>query len=159
RQYRGRLLHELGSIRSKSGEIYLELYLNTQGPENHVSLFRSGTRVVSSLAETDALNEEPWNTGYLQGMIDAPFLQLTPGTRTGIVHDDSFEAFRKALDAVKVPLQDIISQEKNAAEEQTSRNILKSVQKAFKEAFLTLPPEDYQWFDLHTGRRDGGPAR
>ena len=159
RQYAGRLLHEIGSIPSARGEIYLELYLNGQGPGNQVSLFRSGTRVVSSLTEIDALNEEPWNTGYLQGMIDAPFLQLTPGTRTGIIHDESFEAFRTALEAVRTPLQEIIAQEKSAAEEQTSRNILKSVQKAFKEAFLTLPPEDYQWFDLHTGRRNGGPAR
>ncbi|HYW82557.1 MAG TPA: ATP-binding protein, partial [Spirochaetia bacterium] len=159
RQYAGRLLHEIRSIPSERGEIYLELYLNSQGPDNQVSLFRSGTRVVSSLAEIDALNEEPWNTGYLQGMIDAPFLQLTPGTRTGIIHDESFEAIRKALDTVKARLQDIIAQEKNAAEEQTSRNILKSVQKAFKEAFLTLPPDDYQWFDLHTGRHSGGTAR
>ncbi len=162
RQYRGRLLHELGSIRSESGEIYLELYLNSQGPENQVSLFRSGTRVVSSLAEIDVLNEEPWNSGFFQGMIDAPFLQLTPGTRTGVIHDESFEAFRRALDTVKDPLREAIAREKEADEEQASRNILKSVQKAFKEAFLTLPPEDYQWFDLHTGaRRDGreGGAR
>ena len=158
RQFAGRLLHEMRSIPSERGEIYLELYLNSQGPDNQVSLFRSGTRVVSSLTEIDVLNGEPWNTGYLQGMIDAPFLQLTPGTRTGVIHDESLEAFRTALDAVRAPLQDIIAQEKNAAEEQTSRNILKSVQKAFKEAFLTLPPEDYQWFDLHTGRHNGGPA-
>ena len=156
RQYAGRLLHEIRSVPSELGEIYLELYLNSQGPDNQVSLFRSGTRVVASLAEVDALNEEPWNLGYLQGMVDAPFLQLTPGTRTGIIHDESFETFCKALDAVKAPLQGIIAQEKDAAEEQTSRNILKSVQKAFKEAFLTLPPEDYQWFDLHTGRRTAG---
>ena len=156
RQYRGRLLHELGSIRSESGEIYLELYLNSQGPDNQVSLFRSGTRVVSSLAEIDVLNEEPWNSGFFQGMIDAPFLQLTPGTRTGVIHDESFEAFRRALDTVKDQLREAIAREKEADEEQTSRNVLKSVQKAFKEAFLTLPPEDYQWFDLHTGAHKGG---
>jgi len=157
RQYTGRLLHELGGIPSERGEIYLELYLNSPGPDNHVSLFRSGTRVVSTLAEIDVLNEEPWNSGFLQGMVDAPFLQLTPGTRTGIIHDESFEALHRALETVKAPLQDIIAREKNAEEEQASRNILKSVQKAFKEAFLTLPPEDYQWFDLHTGPRRGGP--
>ncbi len=159
RQYAGRLLHEIRSIPSERGEIYLELYLNSQGPDNQVSLFRAGTRVVSSLSEIDSLDEEPWNLGYLQGMVDAPFLQLTPGTRTGIIRDESFETFCNALDAVKALLQGIIAQEKNAAEEQTSRNILKSVQKAFKEAFLTLPPEDYQWFDLHTGHRAAGPAR
>jgi len=112
--------------------------------------------VVSSLAEIDVLNEEPWNSGFFQGMIDAPFLQLTPGTRTGVIHDESFEAFRRALDTVKDQLREAIAREKEADEEQASRNVLKSVQKAFKEAFLTLPPEDYQWFDLHTGARKGG---
>lgn len=158
RQFTGRLLHELRSIPSELGEIYLELYLNSKGPDNFVSLFRSGTRVVSSLTEIDTLNEEPWNMGFLQGMIDAPFLQLTPGTRTGIIHDESFEALHRALETVQAQLQNIIAREKDAEEEQASRNILKSVQKAFKEAFLTLPPEDYQWFDLHTGPRSGGPA-
>ena len=126
---------------------------------NQVSLFRSGTRVLSSLAEIDALNIEPWNGGYLQGMIDAPFLQLTPGTRTGVIHDESFDSFTRALAPVGERLKDIIAREKEAEEEQASRNILKSVQKAFKEAFLTLPPEDYDWFDLHTGKRRTGPVR
>lgn len=57
---------------------------------------------------------------------------------------------------MKGKLAEIIAQEKAAEEEQASRNILKSVQKAFKEAFLTLPPEDYQWSDLHTGTKRAG---
>ncbi|HTU03834.1 MAG TPA: ATP-binding protein, partial [Candidatus Sulfotelmatobacter sp.] len=159
RQFTGRLLHALESVTSDRGEVSLELYLNTFAPGNQVSLFRSGTRVVSSLAEIDALDIDPWNSGYLQGMVDAPFLQLTPGTRTGVIHDESFDALTRALAAVGEQLKDIIAQEKEAEEEQASRNILRSVQKAFREAFLTLPPEDYDWFDLHTGRRRGGPSR
>jgi hypothetical protein len=153
RQYTGRLLHHLESVSSGRGEISLELYLNSQGPDNHVSLFRSGTRVVSSVTEIEALNVDPWNSGFLQGMVDAPFLQLTPGTRTGIIHDESFQAFCNGLEAVEAQLREIIAQEKSAEEEQASRNILKSVQKAFREAFLTLPPDDYSWFDLHSGTR------
>jgi len=159
RQFTGRLLHELGSITTELGEVTLELYLNSHAPGNQVSLFRSGTRVLASVAEIDALNIDPWNSGYLQGMIDAPFLQLTPGTRTGVIHDQSFDSFTRALADVGERLKDIISREKQAEEEQASRNILKSVQKAFKEAFLTLPPEDYDWFDLHTGKRRPAPAR
>ncbi len=159
RQFAGRLLHDMESVPSDRGEISLELYLNSYAPSNHVSLFRSGTRVVVSLAEIDALNTDPWTSGYLQGMVDAPFLQLTPGTRTGVIHDESFDAFTRALDAVGEQLKGIIAREKEAEEEQASRNILKSVQKAFKEAFLTLPPEDYDWFDLHTGKRGAGGGR
>ena len=65
RQFNGRLLHEIGSAPSPRGEIYLELYLNGQSPDNQVGLFRVGTRVVPSLAELEALNEEPWNGGEL----------------------------------------------------------------------------------------------
>ena len=107
RQFAGHLLHQIRSAPSQLGEIYLELYLNSQGPDNQVSLFRSGTRVVSSLTEIDVLDEEPWNMGFLQGMIDAPFLQLTPGTRTGIIHDESLEVFRTALDTLKAPLREL----------------------------------------------------
>jgi hypothetical protein len=35
---------------------------------------------------------------------------------------------------------------------------LKSVQRALREAFLTLPPEEYQWFDLHSGARRAVPG-
>ncbi len=153
RQFAGRLLHEIGALPSRLGEIYVELYLNSQQPENNVSLYRSGTRVVASLAELDAFNSEPWTSGFLQGMIDAPFLQLTPGTRTGVVHDESFETFREALEPLALRLSGIIAEEKTAEEEQASRNVLKSVQKAFKEAFLTLSPDDYQWFDLQKGQK------
>ena len=47
-----------------------------------------------------------------------PFLTLTPGTRTGVIHDESFEALRQALGPVKLLLQQIIGEEKSAAEEQ-----------------------------------------
>ncbi len=153
RQYAGRLLHELSSLPTDRGEVYLELYLNTHAPENRVAVFRGGTRVLASLAEIEALDQEPWNSGFLQGMVDAPFLQLTPGTRSGIIHDESLECLCRALQTVRAPLLEIIDREKQAEEEQASRTILKSVQKAFKEAFLALPPEDYGWFDLHTGSR------
>jgi hypothetical protein len=153
RQFAGRLLHEIGSISSARGEIYVELYLNSPGPENAVSLYRSGTRVLANITELDAFSREPWTSGFLQGMIDAPFLQLTPGTRTGVVHDESLEDLQQVLEDTATRLNQIISEERAAEEEQASRNILKSVQKAFKEAFLTLSPDDYQWFDLHQGQR------
>jgi hypothetical protein len=36
-----------------------------------------------------------------------------------------------------------------AEEEQTSREVLRSVQRALKEALLALPAEEYDWFDVH----------
>jgi hypothetical protein len=153
RQFAGRLIHEVRSLATPAGEVGCELYLNSPSPQNVVNLFRAGTRVLASLGELEDLAGEPWSSGYLQGMIYAPFLQLTPGTRSGVIRDAAFAAFLGALEGVRPILLELIAQEKQAEEEKTSRHILKSVQRALREAFLALPPEDYQWFDLHSGSR------
>ena len=158
RQFTGRLLHELGGIPTALGEAYLELYLNSPSPANQVGLYRAGTRVLASLTELDAFTSEPWSSGYLQGMIEAPFLQLTPGTRGGVIHDQSFQVFVEALESVRPQLQAIIEQEKQAGEEEASRNILRAVRKAFKEALLALASAEYDWFDVLTTRRPTGPS-
>jgi hypothetical protein len=151
RQFSGRLLHEIGPVTTSRGEIYLEVYLNAQDPANQVSLYRRGSRVVPSLSDLETFAVEPWTSGYLQGLVDAPFLQLTPGTRTGVVLDDDFQVFREALAPVESSLMDVIALERQAEEEQASLDILKAVQKAFREAFLSLPPDEYDWFGLHSG--------
>lgn len=153
RQFTGRLLHELAGIPTALGEVYLELYLNSPAPANQVGLYRSGTRVLASLTELDAFTAEPWSSGYLQGMIEAPFLQLTPGTRGGVIHDQSFQVFVEALESVRPLLEQIIEQEKQAGEEEASRNVLRAVRKAFKEALLALASVEYDWFDVSTARR------
>jgi len=55
----------------------------------------------------------------------------------------------------------MIEREKQAEEEEASRRILKTVQRALKEAFLALPREDYDWFDIYSEinkrrRKQGG---
>ena len=151
RQFSGRLLHQLPTITSVHGEVYLELYLAEPGAASHVGLYRAGTRVVSSLAELDAFQCEPWTDGYLEGIVDAPFLNLTPGTRTGIIHDAAFEALRHALVGVEEILANIIGEQRRAEEDRASQKILRTIQKAFKEALLALPVEEYDWFDIKKG--------
>jgi hypothetical protein len=158
-QFSGRLLHEFDVVETKNGEIYLELYLNNYSTDNLIGLYRGGTRVLPSILKLDFFNREPWNTGYLQGMIDVPFLQLTPGTRDGIVQDVSFELFCKSVQPLEEPLREIIELEKRAQDEEASKIILKSVQRALKEAFLALPKGEYDWFDLHTGSGKGGRGK
>jgi len=140
----------LPSIIIKDREIYYELYLNSCHPENTVSLYRHGTRVISNITSLDTLKKDPWTENYLQGMIDAPFLNLTPGTRDGIIHDDQFMRLCDGLTPLEEKLKEIITQEKKAADEKASRDILNSVQKAFKEALLALPREEYDWFDIYS---------
>jgi hypothetical protein len=152
RQYTGRLLHGLKPATTDQGDIYLEVYLNDPGAVNQVGLYRRGTRVLPSITEMDHFEKEPWTAGYLQGIVDAPFLSLTPGTRQGIIRDDRFDAFYRAMVPVEKQLQKIIEEQRKAEEERSSRLVLRRVQRALKEAFLRLPQEEYDWFDIYGGR-------
>jgi hypothetical protein len=155
RQFEGRLLHQLPPIVCPVGEIYAEIYLAETASENRVELHRSGTRVLESMQQIDQFDRAPWSEGYLQGLVDVPFLQLTPGTRLGIIQEQSFADFCQALKPLEVSLAAVIDEQRRAQEERASRNVLRTIQKAFREALLALPEEEYDWFDLRR-RSDRG---
>lgn len=157
RQFEGRLLHELPPVKGPSGDAYLELYLAPADASHRVGLYRSGTRVLTDLSTLDAFQREPWTSGYLEGIVDVPSLNLTPGTRDGIILDDMFSAFTDAMAPLEDALRKHVEEQKRAEEERASRQVLKSVQKALREALLGLPVEEYDWFDIHSGR--GRPDR
>ena len=158
RQFKGRLLHDLQPVDSGLGDVYLELYLNAPEAANQVGLYRRGTRVLPSITELDPFQKAPWNTGYLQGIIDAPFVNLTPGTRHGVIRYEPFEAFCLALESVEKKLHKTIEDQRRAEEERSSRQTLRKVQRALREAFLCLPKEEYDWFDIHGGRGRNKPS-
>jgi hypothetical protein len=157
RQFSGRLLHQLPPVAAAGGEVYLELYLTEPGPDCRVGLYRAGTRVVADLRGLDAFQHEPWSSGCLQGIVDAAFLNLTPGTRTGVIRDGAFEDFCRALAEVETALVRIIVEQRQAEEERASRKILNTIQNAFKEALLALPAEEYDWFDIQKRNQNRAP--
>ena len=142
RQFSGRLLHQLPAVTCPQGDIYVELYLSEPGPDNHVGLYRSGTRVVPALEELDAFRHEPWTSTYFEGIVDAPFLNLTPGTRTGVIHDAAFDEFCNALAGLTKTLMRIIDEQRHAEEERASKKILRTIQKAFTDDMLALPADE-----------------
>ncbi len=148
RRFGGRLLHNLPVAASALGEVYLELYLAEAADANEVGLYRAGTRVLANVAELDAFRRPPWTAGCLQGIVDAPFLNLTPATRSGVIQDAAFAALCRALEPVEAALVRLIEDQRRAEEEQTSREILRTIQKAFREALLALPAEEYDWFEV-----------
>jgi len=148
RQFEGRLLHKLPAIRSPHGEAYAELYLAEPAESCRVALTRGGTRVIEDLATLPGLERPPWNSRCLQGLIDVAYLNLTPGTRSGIVHDERFAAFREALVPLETHLNELIEAQRRAEEEQANRESLRAIQRAFREAMLVLPREEYDWFDI-----------
>ena len=149
RQYEGQLLHRLPALRTPLGDIYVELYLNEPSDSNCVALCRHGTRVVEDLARIDNFAHPPWSLRYLQGHIDAPFINLTPGTRTGFIHDSAYAALCEGLAPLATRLVALIEEQRRAEEEQASREQLRTIQRAFREALLALPAEEYDWFDIH----------
>jgi hypothetical protein len=159
RAFAGQLLHHLPTPKTSFGEAYIELYLAESGTENRVSLYRSGTRVLENIADIDELNRPPWTAGFIQGMIDVPFLQLTPGTRTGVIRDERFAALVTALAELEAALDEIIQQQEQAAQEQANHDTLQSIQRAFREAMLVLPEEEYDWFEVYglDGRKSQRP--
>ena len=152
RQFTGRLLHNLPKLATPHGDVYVELYLSEQDPENKVALCRSGTRVLESITRLDRFSGEPWSTGFLAGILDAPFLNLTPGTRDGVIQDGAFLSFFQALGPLEDELRRLIEEQREAEEQRASRQVLKSVQRALREALLALPADEYDWFDVRTGR-------
>jgi len=158
RQFEGRLLHQLPAVRTPFGDAYAEIYLAEPSDAAQVALTRSGTRVIEDLRTLPGLEHEPWTSGHLQGLVDAPFLNLTPGTRSGIIHDDRFAALLDALAPLEAALSEVIAAQRRAEEEQASQQALKAIQKAFHEAILALPPEEYDWFEIKARTRHGGPS-
>jgi hypothetical protein len=153
RHYEGRLLHQLPAIRTSLGDVYVELYLNEQREDNRVALFRRGTRVFEDITVVDQLAKAPWTSRQLQGHIDAPFINLTPGTRSGIIQDEAYAALLDALLPLEEKLIDILEAQREAEEEKASRELLQTIQRAFREAFLALPAEEYDWFEIHARAR------
>lgn len=148
RQFGGRLLHDLAAPETKFGSIYIEVYLAENSPENRVELHRRGTRVLEDLAALDNFRKPPWTSRLVQGIVDAEFLNLTPGTRSGIVQDEPFAAFVQGMQQIETQLTALIEAQKKAEEAQASKQMLRTIQRAFREALLALPAEEYDWFDV-----------
>ena len=160
REFEGRLLHQLPLVRAPYGDAYAELYLAEPADSCRVALTRAGTRVIEDIATLPGLDHAPWSSRYLKGLIDAPFLNLTPGTRSGIIQDERYAALVEALEPMEAHVNGLIEEQQRAEEEQASQQSLRAIQRAFREAMLALPPEEYDWFDVQAprARGEGGPA-
>ncbi len=157
RKFKGRLIHQLPEVRCPFGEVYLEFYFTEPSSEATVGIYKQGTRVIPDISSLDTFARAPWTSRCIEGIVDAPFLQLTPGTRDGIVLDEAYESFRVALEPVEDILIGLLNEQKKAEEEEASRQIWHRVTRAFREAFLHLPSEEYGWLAAKTrdGRRGG----
>ncbi|TVR66997.1 MAG: hypothetical protein EA427_15165 [Spirochaetaceae bacterium] len=160
RRFHGRLLHGLPEPRTPLGEIYVECYLTEPGAGTGIGLYRQGTRVFPDITRIDAFRRPPWTSGYVEGIVDASFLQLTPGTRDGIIYDAALDSLVDALVPVEEALTAAIEEHRRAEEEEASKAMLRRITRALKEAFAMLPAEEYGWLSARTegDRRGSGTA-
>jgi hypothetical protein len=126
----------------------IEIYLNIPSSTNRVALYRKGTRVIEDLKALPELDPLVWGAGYFTGFIDCADIQLTPGTRLGIIQDDQYEKMIQSLLRLESPLREELAGVKRTEEERASTATYATLHKAFRDAFGSLPPEEYDWFDL-----------
>ena len=146
RRYEGQLIHNIPPITTPLGDVYMELlFKRKKYGKQHQFVLGPVQGFCLSLVFWMSFRGDPWASGYFEGIIDASFLNLTPGTRDGIIRDEAFAEFCRGLEALKVFLFGLAEEQGKAEDERVSKNILRSVQKAFREAILALPREELRF--------------
>ena len=88
-----------------------------------VALTRAGTRVIEESVEDAArLEHSPWLSRYVQGLVDVPFLNLTPGTRSGIIQDERYAALVAALGPLESYVKGLIDEQQRPAQKHASQS-------------------------------------
>lgn len=150
-EFAGEPIREIQKIKVENyPDIKTELYFTfpQSGVVPSIAVERDGTRVLSNIYQLDEFNCSPWNTGKLEGAVDFPVLNLAPATRGGIVPDEVYHAFVKALKSQEPSLSRLIQEKEKIIEETLSKQTLERIQKAFAETFDQLPEGDYDWFEI-----------
>ena len=152
REFDGDRLEIPRRCKTPLGDVHVELYMRCESsqPDAAIALCKDGTRVLRDVCELLPFQHAPWNDGRLEGLLDFDPLTLAPGTRSGIVADEAFDAFVAAATALEPEILLALEQREQAETDRASRQILKQVHKAFVTALSDLPSADYIFFDIPT---------
>ena len=163
REFDGERLEIPRRCKTPLGDVHVELYMRCESsqPDAAIALCKDGTRVLRDVCELLPFQHAPWNDGRLEGLLDFDPLLLAPGTRSGIIADEAFDAFVAAATALEPEILLALEQREQAETDRASRQILKQVHKAFVTALSDLPSADYIFFDIPAqspalGNRPGG---
>jgi hypothetical protein len=150
REFDGERLEIPRRCKTPIGDVHVELYMRCESsqPDAAIALCKDGTRVLRDVCELLPFQHAPWNDGRLEGLLDFDPLLLAPGTRSGIIADEAFDAFVAAATALEPEILAALEQREQAETDRASRQILKQVHKAFVSALSDLPSADYIFFDI-----------
>jgi len=149
-EYKGERIRQIDKIMTPSGNIQFKLFIVQEGESGRVSVLRRGTKIVDDISMLPELNHHPWVSGMLEGDIDDRFLKISPATRRGIIPDQYYSEFIKAVSSIEQIVIYEIEKVEARREEKLSRDLVKSLQEAFAHIMNDLP-EDYDWFDVKKG--------
>ena len=105
-----------------------------------MALTRVGTRVIEDLSTLPGLDHPPWVSRYVQGLVDVPFLNLTPGTRSGIIQDERYAALVDALQPIEVHVKGLIEEQQRAEDLPSLRRFERKNRNARVAAAYKLGP-------------------
>lgn len=131
-------------------------------PEEHgvgkVTLACAGTAVSDDLTLLEAgdLRYRPWDSGRLTGIIDAPFLDVAPGTRRGIVPNPKAEAFLAAMQALGERVDDWLTRFALARAREADQTLRTRLRQVFRDLSKKLP--HYELFPVESGSGERGPG-
>ncbi len=135
----------------------LELYLRGEdageGEERGPAVYAAGTLVAEGFHDLAplGLDRPPWTDARLRGLVDFPDLQVSPGSRRGVVPDEAAGAFAAALAQVEPALLALLVASEKRREAELDRNLVKELRRAFRDFFRhrprfaslpVAPPED-----------------
>jgi hypothetical protein len=131
-------------------------------PEEHgagkVTLACGGTTVADDLTMLEAgdLRCRPWDSGRLTGIIDAPFLDVAPGTRRGIVPNEKAETFLAAMEALGERVEAWLSRFAEARAREADQTLRTRLRQVFRDLSKKLP--HYELFPVESGNGHPGPG-
>ncbi|MFQ5844953.1 MAG: ATP-binding protein, partial [Planctomycetota bacterium] len=126
--------------------VRLEIYLGAQasdepGSRGGLALYCSGTLAAERFGELACLglDRPPWTDPRLTGLVDFPGLNVTPGSRRGLVADESAAAFARALLRLEPILLGVLQNLERRRAEELDRTLIRDLQRAFRDFYRQRP--------------------
>ncbi len=163
-RFLGERLEGLGPVQVPGHPpIRMEIYLLGEETEDSeprgIGLYVVGTMAAERFEDLAALtlDHPPWTDRRLTGLVDFPGLQVAPGSRRGVIPNESAAAFAEALLGVEPLLNKILEARERERAEKLDKNLIRDLQRAFRDFYRHRPR--YSMLPTRSGNdADGGPA-
>ena len=135
--------------------VRFEIYLageqrESDGEPKGLALYSAGTLVAESFHDLAGLglDRAPWTDTRLSGIVDFPALRVAPGSRRGVVIDETAGAFAQALRMIEPILIGVLDAIERRRSEEIDRSLIRDLQRAFRDfhrhrpSYTMLPVTD-----------------